>query len=116
MSGKRITRLSADKLKKMKSKTDWKRVDALTEAEIAQAAARDRDASLSTPADWTDARVIWPIEKEPITLRLDKDVVTWFRSHGRGYQTRINSVLRAFVEAQKHRRGERSRSDVVSER
>jgi uncharacterized protein (DUF4415 family) len=115
MNEKRITRLSADKLKKMKSKTDWKRVDALTEAEIALAAAKDPDASLSTPADWTDARVIWPIQKEPITLRVDKDVLAWFRSHGRGYQTRINSVLRAFVQAQKRRRGERSSSGVVSE-
>ncbi len=104
MSEKRITRVSADKLKRMKSKSDWKRVDALTEAEIAQAAAEDADAPLTTPADWTDARVIWPKGKEPITLRVDKDVLAWFRSHGRGYQTRINSVLRAFVEAQKHRR------------
>jgi uncharacterized protein (DUF4415 family) len=104
MSEKRITRVSADQLKRMKSKSDWKRVDALTEAEIAQAAADDPDASLTTPADWTDARVIWPTGKEAITLRVDKDVLAWFRSRGRGYQTRINNVLRAFVEAQKHHR------------
>jgi hypothetical protein len=61
---KRITRLCADKLKRMKSKTDWKRFDALTEADIAQAGADDSDAPLTTPADWTDARVIWPVGKE----------------------------------------------------
>jgi uncharacterized protein (DUF4415 family) len=104
MSEKHITRVSADKLKRMKSKTDWKRVDALTEADIARAAADDPDASLTTAADWTDARVIWPQAKEAVTLRLDKDVLAWFRQHGRGYQTRINAVLRAFVEAQKHHR------------
>jgi uncharacterized protein (DUF4415 family) len=102
MSEKRITRVSVDKLKRIKSKSDWNRVDSLTEADIAQAASEDPDASLTTPADWTDARVVWPVDKEPITLRLDKDVLAWFRGHGRGYQTRINSVLRAFVEAQKH--------------
>ena len=52
MIRKNITRRSAGGLKKMKSKTDWKRIDALTEAEIAQAAADDPDASLTTPADW----------------------------------------------------------------
>jgi uncharacterized protein (DUF4415 family) len=104
MNEKHITRVSADKLKRMKSKTDWKRVDALTEAEIGRAAADDPDASLTTAADWADARVIWPQAKEPVTLRLDKDVLAWFCRHGRGYQTRINAVLRAFVQAQKHNR------------
>ncbi len=104
MTAKHITRLSSDKLKRMRSKTDWKRVDTLTDAEIAQAADDDPDASLTTAADWTDARVIWPQAREPVTLRLDKEVLAWFRQHGRGYQTRINAVLRAFVAAQKHNR------------
>jgi uncharacterized protein (DUF4415 family) len=37
---------------------------------------------------------------EPVTLRLDRDVLAWFRRQGRGYQARINAVLRAFVKAQ----------------
>ena len=41
--------------------------------------------------------------KEPVTLRLDRDILAWFRQRGRGYQTRINAVLRAFVEAQKQK-------------
>ncbi len=113
MSEKHITRVSADKLKRMRSRTDWKRVDGLTEAEITQAAVDDPDAPLTAPADWTDARVIWPQAKEPVTLRLDKDVLAWFRRHGRGYQTRINAVLRAFVEAQKHHRRERPKSGAA---
>lgn len=40
----------------------------------------------------------WPPAKETITIRLDADVLAWFR--GRGYQTRINRVLRLFVQAQ----------------
>ena len=39
--------------------------------------------------------------KEHMTLRLDQDVVTWFKGTGEGYQTRINAVLRSYVEAQK---------------
>jgi uncharacterized protein (DUF4415 family) len=37
--------------------------------------------------------------KEQITLRLDSDVLVWFRAQGKGYQTKINSLLRAYMEA-----------------
>ena len=37
--------------------------------------------------------------KESVSLRLDADVLAWFRASGAGYQTRINAVLRAFKEA-----------------
>jgi uncharacterized protein (DUF4415 family) len=54
-------------------------------------------------ANILNARVVWPQGKAPVTLRLDRDIIAWFKLHGRGYQTRINAVLRAFVEAQKPR-------------
>lgn len=47
--------------------------------------------------------VIWPGIKEQITLRLDPDVLKFFRKHGRGYQTTINAVLRKYMEAQERR-------------
>ena len=62
--------------------------------------ARYPDASLTTAGDWKDARVVWPQATEPVTLRLDRDVLAWFRRQGRRYQARINAVLRAFVKAQ----------------
>ncbi len=71
----------------------------MTEADIERAAAEDPDASMTTAGDWEDARVVWPQTTEPVTLRLDKDVLVWFRRQGRGYQARINAVLRAFVQA-----------------
>jgi uncharacterized protein (DUF4415 family) len=37
--------------------------------------------------------------KAQLTIRLDRDVLTWYKSQGRGYQTRINSLLRAYMEA-----------------
>ncbi len=46
---------------------------------------------------------IWPGPKKQLTLRLDPDVLKFFRKTGRGYQTAINAVLRKYMEAQQHR-------------
>lgn len=52
------------------------------------------------PDFWKQARVVVPEgPKNQLTLRLDADVVAWFKSQGKGYQTRINAVLRSFYEA-----------------
>ena len=50
---------------------------------------------------WANAVIEYPEKKKPVTLRLDADVLDWFRSLGKGYQTRINSVLRSFYDAHK---------------
>jgi len=50
---------------------------------------------------WKSARVIVPHGKTSVHLRLDNDVVEWFRAKGKGHLTRMNAVLRAYVEAQK---------------
>ncbi len=103
MTEEHITRVSLKQARKMKSETDWARLDAMTEEEIDRAAAEDPDNPPWTEEDWKNARVVWPQGKAPVTLRLDKDIIAWFKHQGRGYQTRINAVLRAFVEAQKPR-------------
>ncbi len=103
MTEERITRVSRKQLAKMKDLTDWARLDAMTEEEIERNAADDPDNPPWTDEDWKNARVVWPQGKAPVTLRLDKDIIAWFKHRGRGYQTRINAVLRAFVEAQKPR-------------
>jgi uncharacterized protein (DUF4415 family) len=48
---------------------------------------------------WRDAKVIFPAKKRVLCIRLDEDVVEWFKAKGKGYQTRINAVLKAFKEA-----------------
>ena len=101
MSEGRITRVTLAQANKMKGLTDWDRVRALTDEDIERAVADDPDQSFWTEEEWARARVVFPEGKAPVTLRLDKDILAWFRSQGRGYQTRINAVLRAFVEAQK---------------
>ena len=52
---------------------------------------------------WKNARVRYPAEgKERLTIRFDEDMVQWFRSQGRGYQTKMNAVLRSFYEAHRN--------------
>ena len=53
---------------------------------------------------FTKATVAWPPAKQQLTIRLDADVLNWLKSNGRGYQTRINHILRAAMESQPPRR------------
>ena len=48
----------------------------------------------------TKATVAWPPVKKQLTIRLDADVLEWLKGHGRGYQTRINRILRVVMESQ----------------
>jgi uncharacterized protein (DUF4415 family) len=82
------------------ARTDWAKVDAMSAAALEAAIAADPDERGAT-ADWTRAVKGVPPRKQPIKLRVDADVLAWFRSTGKGYQTRINNVLRAFVETRK---------------
>jgi uncharacterized protein (DUF4415 family) len=53
---------------------------------------------------WRHARVVVPPRKKSVHLRVDADVLAWFRAQGRGYLTRMNAVLRSYMEAHKHDR------------
>ncbi|MCB8879296.1 BrnA antitoxin family protein [Acidisoma cellulosilytica] len=86
------------------SQTEWERVRAKTEEQLARDIASDPDWA-DIPRDWMkDAIAVMPGPKQLLSLRLDQDVVQWFRDQGPGYQTRINAVLRAFVQDQTKRR------------
>ena len=50
------------------------------------------------------ATVAWPPAKQQLTIRLDADVLNWLKANGRGYQTRINRILRAAMESRPPRR------------
>ena len=85
-----------------KGKTDWKKVDALTDEDIARAIANDPDTFEPEPAWFANALILRPSQpKERITVRLDADMLHWFKEQGGGYQTRINGILRAYYEAQR---------------
>jgi len=90
-----------------KSQTDWERVDRL----------QDKDINLSdnpevTPEMFAKAIVrkgLKPVgRKTQVTLRIDEDVLSWFKKQGSGYQTRINSLLKAYKEAHQSNSGRTS--------
>jgi uncharacterized protein (DUF4415 family) len=89
--------------RKADSKTDWQRVNALTEDEIEAAARADADAQPLDDAFWADAHIVMPqrIPKKHQGMRLDAEVIDWFKAQGPGWQTRMNAVLRSYVEARK---------------
>jgi uncharacterized protein (DUF4415 family) len=91
------------RLERNKDRTDWDRVRAMTEEEIEEDIGRDPD---SDPAnfDWSKAVLVIPRRKEAISIRLDEDVLAFFKGLGAGYQTRINAVLRHFMEQAKGKR------------
>jgi uncharacterized protein (DUF4415 family) len=70
----------------------------MTDEEIHAAIIDDPDAKPMDEAFWKEARVVVPRRKETVTIRLDADLLEWFRSE-RGYQTRINAILRAYMSA-----------------
>lgn len=80
-----------------KGKTDWSKVRNMSDAEIEKAAQSDSDNPLWTDEMFEAAVLQIPNKKIPIHIYLDKEVVTWFKSRGKGYQTRINSVLKTYV-------------------
>jgi uncharacterized protein (DUF4415 family) len=90
------------------SRTGWDRVRAMSDEEIEAAAAGDPDAPPLDEAFWREAPCRLapsdPQERHRFAHRR-RDVLAWFRAHGPGYQTRMNAVLRAYVEA--HKRGGR---------
>lgn len=102
MSSKNTTRRSLSELRE--ERTDWSKVDAKTDAEIAADIAADPDAAAPLDAAWfAAAERVMPVSKDLVTLRIDRDVLEWFRAGGRGYQTRINAVLRSFYDLSRRR-------------
>ena len=88
----------------MKGKTDWDRVAKLTDAEIDRAIADDPDWAEFKDIDWSEAVLVIPPKKKAISIRVDEDVLDWFKDEGAGYQRRMNAVLRSYVEQRKKKR------------
>lgn len=84
--------MSANSTKKP-SRTNWKRVDALQDSEI------DLSEIPELGPGFFKHAIRWPGRKKQITLRLDPDVLGFFRRQGRGYQTAINAVLRHYMKS-----------------
>jgi uncharacterized protein (DUF4415 family) len=77
--------------------TDLARLDAMQDEEIDFTALPEVPAELLAKA--IAKRGLKPRTKAQLTIRIDSDVLAWFKQQGRGYQTKINTLLRAYMEA-----------------
>ena len=102
--GKTLIRQSDGTFREAENTTDWDRVAALTDAEVEAGARADAEAPPPDEAFWRTARVVVP-ESRPAKrhqgMRLDAEVIDWFKGQGLGWQTRMNAVLKSYVEAHK---------------
>jgi uncharacterized protein (DUF4415 family) len=80
--------------------TDWNRLGSLSDKEIRQAVDADPQARPIDVNFWKKAKVTLPLPKQTVTIRLDADLLGWLRQQ-EGYQTRINAILRTYMEAHK---------------
>ena len=92
MKGK-LTRTTSKS--RTRGKTDLKRLRQLRATEI-----DDSDIPKLDKSFWKHARLTMPEPKDRLTIRIDHDVVEWLRKAGSGYQTRINAILRSYMQAQ----------------
>ncbi len=81
---------------KKNSKTNLARIDAMPDEEV-----DTTEIPPLTKAFFKQATLRLPTRKETITMRVDADVLNWFKREGKGYQSRMNAVLKMFVEAQR---------------
>ena len=112
MNAEHTKTYTLDELQAMKqtSNSDWARFDSTSEAELDRAAAEEERTFGFPPDSYENATVVLPVdrpedvEKERVTIRLDSDVLTFFKQAGRGYQTRINDALRLFMQTMQRQR------------
>lgn len=86
-------------------KSDLARIDKLRDEDIDYSDIPELDDEV-----FAQPLVPWPPKKETITIRVDSDVLGWFKRQGRGYQTRINQVLRRYMSVASERRRSKTRA------
>jgi uncharacterized protein (DUF4415 family) len=97
--------MSGNSTGRIKDRTDLERLDRMTEEEIEEAARSDPDSLLLEDCDLSTLRVVMPETKKSISIRIDPDVLSFFKPFGKGYKSRMNAVLRAYMEAHLKNRG-----------
>jgi uncharacterized protein (DUF4415 family) len=79
---------------KQNSRTDWERLTTMPDTEIDISESPELGSSF-----FSNAILRLPKPKRPVSVRLDDDVVQWFKGQGKGYQTKISAVLRLYIQA-----------------
>ena len=105
IAGDVLIRATSADLAGMQDATDWNRVEALGDHDIGRAITEDPDAApILGERFWHNAQILDPAHrKTTITMRVDGDVLSFFKQGGSGYQSRMNAVLRAYVYARRER-------------
>ena len=103
MSAKRTSRPSAASERPARGRADLAKLRTASERNIR----RTSPAELADlpGAFWAEAVVVNPVPKQPVSLRVDRDVIDWFKDQGPRYQTRMNAVLRSYVVTMRARSG-----------
>ena len=102
MSNVRTYTLS--QLRRMKGRTDWARLRRMTDEEIEKSIANDPDWAEFKDIDWSEAVLVVPAKKKAISIRVDEDVLDYFRKAGGQYQRRMNAVLRSYMQQKKSKK------------
>jgi len=97
MSAKHISKQSTGRDLPARGRANLGKLRRVTEREIERTSPPEL---AGLPDDfWNDAILVNPVAKQPISLRVDRDVLAWFKAQGPRYQSRINAVLRSYVSA-----------------
>jgi len=103
VSAKRTRGRSKPAERPLRGRADLARLRRASERLIAETSPREL---ADLPADfWQDAELVWPVGRQAISLRVDRDVLAWFRAAGPRYQSRMNAVLRTYVAFVRKRAG-----------
>ncbi|ETW93764.1 MAG: hypothetical protein ETSY2_50850 [Candidatus Entotheonella gemina] len=95
----KMVRYTSDELKNRSSQTDWDAVRKMTDEEIEASCEQDPVWQEMGGDDWMDQAELVTPRKQGIYAKFDEDVIAYYKSLGRGYQARMNAVLRAYMEA-----------------
>ncbi len=91
-------------IKATTGRTDWAALRAMSEDDVERGAVEDEDNPASDENHWAQAVVGLPPGKTTIHASFDREVVAFFKRGGRGYQIRMNDVLRRYMEAEQRKK------------
>ena len=102
MKEKNIVVVSRDAPRKIRS--DLEKLGKVTDEEIEASIANDPDWQEFKDIDWSKAVLVIPPKKKAISIRVDEDVLDYFKKQGAGYQRRMNAVLRSYMQQKRKKR------------
>ena len=104
MKEKNTTTVFREAPRRTRIRSDLDKLRRLTDEEIEASIANDPDWEEFKDIDWSKAVVVIPPKKKAISIRVDEDVLDYFKKQGAGYQRRMNAVLRSYMQQKRRKR------------